>query len=234
MPYRRLPNTDSARLKALHIACDKGEDISPITLAFHQSVYYKIQSFLPKYEMALNNYAQKKQLLSAQNRQLHILYKKARMFLSHFIQVTFFAIQRSELSEKALKYFELDTIKSLPALQTYEDLASWGKIILNGEEKRTAEGYSPLTNPTAAVVKVRYEQFMDAYHAYQIHRKTRNNAHKEIIRTRKEADFLIVTLWDQIENFFKDLPDQMKRQKAAEYGVIYVYRTNEPRHIDSL
>ncbi|HHJ09802.1 MAG TPA: hypothetical protein ENK25_02795 [Bacteroidetes bacterium] len=156
------------------------------------------------------------------------------MFLSHFIQVTFFAVQRGELSEKTLKYFSLDNIKSLPALQSYEDLEKWGKLILEGEEKRTSEGFSPLTNPTAAVVKVRYEQFMDAYHTYKIHRKTRNAAHEEILNIRKEADRLIANLWDHVENSFRNLPGPMKRQKAAEYGVIYVFRTNETRHISSL
>ena len=234
MPYRRLPNTDAARLKALRTANMKGEEISPLYLAFPQSVYYKIHSFLPRYEAALNLYAVQKQQLSAQNRQLHVIYKKARMFLSHFIQITFFAVQRGELSEKSLKYFGLDSIKTLPSLQSYEDLAYWGNIILKGEEKRTSEGYSPLTNPTAAVVKVRYEQFMDAYHEYKIHRKTRDAAHEEILRFRKEADELISTLWDHVEKSFRDLPDHMRREKTAEYGIIYVYRSNESRHIDSL
>ncbi|MCD6201286.1 MAG: hypothetical protein J7K46_05695 [Bacteroidales bacterium] len=234
MPYRRLPNTDTARLKALRIANRKGEEIFPLQLAFPQSVYYQVRSFLPRYEAALKLYAEKKHILSAQNRKLHVIFKKARMFLSHFIQVAFFAVQRGELSEKALKYFSLDNIKSLPVLQSYEDLEKWGKLILEGEEKRTSEGFSPLTNPTAAVVKVRYEQFMDAYHAYKIHRKTRNAAHEEILTIRKKADQLIAKLWDHIESSFKDLPDPMKRQKAAEYGVRYVYRTNETRRIDSL
>ncbi len=233
MPYRRLPNTDAARLKALRIANRKGEETSPLDLAFPQPVYYQIRSFLPRYETALNIYSARKQQLSEQNRQLHMVYKKARMFLSHFIQVAFFAIQRGELSAKTLKYFNLEDVRSLPALQSYEDLEKWGRIILKGEEKRTAEGFSPLTNPTAAVVKVRYEQFMDAYHTYKIHRKTRNAARDDILRIRKEADRLIATLWDHIENSFKDLPDPMKRKKAAEYGISYVYRSNEPRHIDS-
>lgn len=39
MPYRRLPNTDAARLKALRNALTKGEEIPPFKLAFPQSLY---------------------------------------------------------------------------------------------------------------------------------------------------------------------------------------------------
>lgn len=234
MPYRRLPNTDAARLKALRIASEKGEKISPLDLAFTQSVYYRIRSLLPKYERTLEDYMQKKQQLSAQARRLHIIYRKARMFLIHFIQVTFYSVQRGELSKKELAYFGLSIARGLPSILTYEDLFKWGQIILEGEEKRTSEGKSLITNPTAAVVKVRYEQFTEAFHSYLIHRKTRDKAHQNIIETRKEIDRLIVQLWGNIEESFKDLSDQMKREKAAEYGVTYVYRTNEPRHIDSL
>ncbi len=234
MPYRRLPNTDVARLKALRIASEKGEEISPVDLAFSQSVYYRIQSFLPKYERTLEDYTQKKQKLSVQSRQLQVIYRKARMFLFHFIQVTFFSVQRGEHSRKTLAYFGLSTARGLPSIQTYEDMVKWGQIILGGEERRTAEGKSPITNPTAAVVKVRYEQFTEALYSYLIDKKTRDTAHQYIIRTRKEADQIIARLWDNIEGSFADLPDRMKRRKAAEYGVTYVYRTNEPRHIDSL
>ena len=36
MPYRRLPNTDAARLKALKIALEKGEEVPPHKWPTHQ------------------------------------------------------------------------------------------------------------------------------------------------------------------------------------------------------
>jgi len=234
MPYRRLPNTDAARLKALHNALTKGEEIPPFKLAFPQSLYYRIQSFLPRFENMLNDYKQKKQQLSKQTKKLQEYYRKAKMFLTHFIQVTSFSIQRGELPSATLKYLGLESINTFPAIQTYDDLLKWGKIILEGEERRTAEGYYPITNPTAAVVKVRYEQFLDAYYSQRIHIKSRNSAHEKIIYYRQQADKLISQLWDNIEASFKDMPDNMKRKEAAEYGVVYVYRSNETKHVNFL
>jgi hypothetical protein len=234
MPYRRLPNTDAARLKALHTALLKGEELSPVNLAYSQKIYYKVRSFIPNFEGALHLYAEKKDALSQQSRVTHEAFRKARLFLTHFLQVTFFAIQRGELPERTLKYFGMDSTKSLPPLQNYEEVVEYGKQILEGEKKRISEGKQPVSNPTAAVVNVRYEVFLDAFHAYQIHKKNKDLAQEKIMTLRKEADRIIAELWDHIERSFEDLPDNMRRQKAAEYGITYVYRKNELRRLESL
>ena len=49
MPYRRLPNTDAARIRALKAALKKGDsldDINQIAYSFH--LKQKIDIFLPK------------------------------------------------------------------------------------------------------------------------------------------------------------------------------------------
>ena len=53
MPYRRLPNTDVARLRALRTAYTIGKELPPFKLAFSQSTLQKIQSFLPSFEKIL-------------------------------------------------------------------------------------------------------------------------------------------------------------------------------------
>ncbi|NJK95275.1 MAG: hypothetical protein HC905_10490 [Bacteroidales bacterium] len=53
MPYRRLPNTDVARLRALKIAYLKGKELPPFKLAFTQNSFTKVQSFMPSFEHAL-------------------------------------------------------------------------------------------------------------------------------------------------------------------------------------
>ncbi len=233
MPYRRLPNTDTARMKALHTALQKGEEISPVDLAYPQKTYYKLRSFIPKYEAVLQEYMQKKEAFSIQSKQTNELFRKARLFLSHFIQVTLFAIQRGELPENTWAYFGLDTHKTLPSLQRFEELIEFGKQILEGEKKRIQQGKRPISNPTAAVVKVRYEVFLDAYYSYQTHKKSKLVAQGKILSYRKEADRLIAGLWDDIEHSFSDLPDNMRREKASAYGITYVYRKNELHRLGS-
>ena len=52
MPYRRLPNTDAARVRALKRALELGKKYSPEMLAFKQSTLNKILAFLPIFEQA--------------------------------------------------------------------------------------------------------------------------------------------------------------------------------------
>jgi hypothetical protein len=47
MPYRRLPNTDTARIKAMKTALEKGKELPPNKLAFSSKTIVRLQKFLP-------------------------------------------------------------------------------------------------------------------------------------------------------------------------------------------
>ncbi len=49
----------------------------------------------------------------------------------------------------------------------------------------------------------------------------------ELTELRKQADSLILAVWNDVEEKYNDLPEDMKRKKAMEYGLIYVFRKNE-------
>jgi len=42
MPYRRLPNTDAARLRVLKVALKKGKNTAPPILAFDYSFIHQL------------------------------------------------------------------------------------------------------------------------------------------------------------------------------------------------
>ena len=44
---------------------------------------------------------------------------------------------------------------------------------------------------------------------------------------RKEADEIILDIWNEVEEHFSELSDDLKREKAGEYGLTYVYRPME-------
>ena len=96
MPYRRLPNTDNARHKALIKAYEKGKDTPPFKLAFSQSTYQKIVSFLPGFEKKIIHQRSALSKQIERNKDYHSLQKKAKLYISHFIQVVNMAIQRGE------------------------------------------------------------------------------------------------------------------------------------------
>jgi len=228
MPYRRLPNTDNSRLKALMKAYQKGKDTPPFKLAFSQSTYQRVVSFLPGFEKKI---LQQKAGLNRQierSKDYHTLQKKAKLYISHFIQVVNMAIQRGEISNSILDFYNLNGyIKRLPPLNSEEEIIKWGEKLIDGETQRIRRGMSPITNPTIAVVKVRYEKFLEAYHNQKNLQQANNRSLKELADSRPIADEIILQIWNQVEESFKDLPDDLRREKAMEYGLTYVFRKNE-------
>jgi hypothetical protein len=232
MPYRRLPNTDVARLRALKIAYIKGKEIPPFKLAYSSATYTKVQSFLPQFEHALVVHKSAYTNQVAKSKDYITLMKKAKLYISHFIQVVNMAIQRGDLpvAVKAIYGLE-DYDNKVPQLNTESDLLKWGEAIINGEAERTRKGLPPVTNPTIALVKVRYENFKEAYNFQKTLQKNNNRTLQDLAKMRNDADLLIAKLWDEIEASYSQLPDEVKREQAKEYGLIYVFRKNEIRQI---
>ena len=54
--------------------------------------------------------------------------------------------------------------KTRPPL-TETEVIDWGKRLIDGEVKRKMNGNSPITNPTIAVVRVHYDNFIEANNA---------------------------------------------------------------------
>ena len=58
MPYRRLPNTDQARVRALKAAVRKGDVYNVRDLAITLKTLFDARNFLQKFEAAQNYYMQ--------------------------------------------------------------------------------------------------------------------------------------------------------------------------------
>ena len=97
MPYRRLPNTDAARIRALKAALKKGQYLEIDTIAYPFALKQKIEFFLPKFEVAITNSKLAKEKQFDNSQKFSEYTKKARLYISHFIQVLNFCIARGEL-----------------------------------------------------------------------------------------------------------------------------------------
>ncbi|HOK51981.1 MAG TPA: hypothetical protein PLF75_08815 [Bacteroidales bacterium] len=108
MPYRRLPNTDAARLKAMRTAYQKGKELPPFKLAFSQATFQKLQSFLPILEknIAESRFTYENQIKKSKEYQQYL--RKARIYISHFLQVMNMAIERGELPASTRTFFGLN------------------------------------------------------------------------------------------------------------------------------
>jgi len=228
MPYRRLPNTDSARIRALKAAYDKGKSIPPFQLAYSQSTFAKVELFINSFEKAMAHYKAAYNHQVERGKDYLQLMKKAKLYLSHFIQVLNMAINRGELQPTVREIYGMDLDEGrLPSLNTEKDLIEWGKKIIDGEMARMRKNQAPITNPTIAVVKVRYEQFIESYNHQKILQQNTQRTLKELNTLRTKADEIILSIWNEVEANYAELPDDERRDKATEYGLTYVYRKNE-------
>lgn len=231
MPYRRLPNTDQARIRALKLAVGKGDVYNVNELAISLNTLSEARNFLSKFEIAHNYYAQcyDNQVKESPKHQSNV--KTARLYISHFIQVLNLSVLRSEVKpiHKKLYCLPIDNY-NVPDLTSEAAMVEWGKRIIEGERKRTSQGGVPIYNPTIAKVKVHYDIFVDSYERQKALQVLTNRSLEGLATMRTRADELILDIWNQVEEKFRNIsPNELRLDKCRDYGVIYYYRTGEKR-----
>lgn len=100
MPYRRLPNTDQARVRALKAAVEKGDLYSVRDLAISLKTLFEARNFLQRFEAAQIYYTQCYDNQAKASRKHQANVKTARLYISHFIQVLNLAVLRMKLKHR--------------------------------------------------------------------------------------------------------------------------------------
>jgi hypothetical protein len=228
MPYRRLPNTDSARIRAMRNALERGKEIPPFKMAYSQENLVKLQAFIPQFEHTIGLQRQTLTSQSDKSKDFQEISRKARLYVTHFLRVMNMAITRGELPNETRTYYGLASDDhTVPTVVSDNELITWGKRIIDGEDFRKRKGLTPIANPSIAVVKVWYEQFMDSYRFHKTLNKRSTEYATKTAELRKQADDLILSIWNEVENSFAKLSDEERRSEAELYGLVYVFRKNE-------
>ena len=71
--------------------------------------------------------------------------------------------------------------------------------------------------------------FKEDYTSHLLHKKTHSRVFEDTETMRKQVDEIILSIWDQVETFYKDELPYAKLQKCQAYGMIYYYRTGETK-----
>lgn len=228
MPYRRLPNTDVARLRAIEAGLDIGKSTSFKKLAFTQQTLENLQTFYPNFLGAIRQLNISRQNQFDRSKEYGEIFRLSKLYLSHFLQVVNFAILRGEMKPEIIEFYGLKAnSKATPPLNLEANVITWGERIIDGEQKRIISGGSPIYSPSIALVKVHFEKFKDAYRHQKLLQNITNRASQRVAELRDQADQLIQKMWNEVENSMSDLSDDEKREKASEYGIVYVYRASE-------
>lgn len=229
MPYRRLPNTDQARIRALKTAVGIGDVAHIRDLPISLNTLSEARNYVRKFEVAQNYYLQCLDCQSTASQKHQFNVKTARLYVSHFIQVLNMAVIRAEIKEMYKKLYGLTVNDfSVPDLTCEVSIAEWGQKVIEGERKRTSQGGIPIYNPTIAKVKVHYDIFMDSYDRQKGLQTLTARSLETLAAMRAQADALILDVWNQVEARFQEVvPNEARLDKCREYGLIYYYRKGE-------
>ncbi|GAE23353.1 hypothetical protein M1B74_00500 [Bacteroides pyogenes] len=228
MPYRRLPNTDQARVRALKAAVSKGDVYSVNDLAISLKTLFEARNFLSKFEAAQIYYVQCYAAQSKASRKHQANVRTARLYISHFIQVFNLAVLRDEIKDSQKELYGLPDVNAVPDLLSEYALIEWGARIIEGEQRRISQGGIPIYNPTIARVKVHYDIFLDSYERQKNYQAATARSLEDLASMRGRADELILDIWNQVESKFgKVQPNESRLEKCRDYGLVYYYRSGE-------
>ncbi|MDR2474955.1 MAG: hypothetical protein LBD45_03775 [Bacteroidales bacterium] len=228
MPYRRLPNTDEARIRALKAAVRQGSLENPYNLTITFKSLGEARSFLDTFEKAQLVYKQNLQRQAKENLKYQVLFKRAQLYVSHFIQVLNLCVIREEIKKENKTYYGLipDNF-AVPELTTGATVEEWGRKIIDGEQERIRRGGSPIYSPTIAKVKVHYDVFMEAHILQKGLKDITAKSLKQLAKLRVEGDKIILDIWEQIEDKYANMPQEIRLDKCKKFGIIYYLRKKE-------
>ncbi len=229
MPYRRLPNTDQARIRALKAVIAKADTQGVYDMAVSLKALTDARNFLVRFEAAHLYYVECFQNQSVAGRKHQANVKMARLYLSHFLQVLNLAILRSEIRLAHKLYYGLSAdSSSLPDLTSEASILEWGKKVIDGENKRITQGGIPIYNPTVAKVKVHYDIFAESYERQKNLQVLTSRSLEQVSSMRPGVDGLILDIWNQVEARYVDVaPNEKRLNLCRDYGLVYYYRTSE-------
>ncbi len=229
MPYRRLPTTDKARLRALEAASKKVNSSTGGKLAVSYKTIDELKTVKSKFENLLKQYEQNIKVQSEKNQDYKTAMENARMYVSHFIQVLFLTSERGEING-GIKFYGLEKFEGkVPPLNTEEDVLFWGDKVIEGEQKRIRNGGSAIYNPSIALVKIKVEEFKDAALYQQNLKRNTTRTYDKMQELRKSTNDFISQMWNEIEENIKTDVPKHKRQLAQEYGIVYIFRRKEKK-----
>ncbi len=228
MPYRRLPNTDTARIKALKTAIVKAERTDYNELPFSSKVLSEANKSLTEFEALCFRYRRMQDIQVKANKSFQTKIKNARMYISHFVQILYMSVLRSEIKENQLQYYGLEKANMIvPDLASNDSILEWGEKIIDGENERISKGGVPIYNPSIAKVNVMFSLFKEGYQNQKLHQKGTLRVMNEVAAYREKIDKVIFDIWEEVEKSSMNIPSERRLDRNREYGVVYYFRKGE-------
>ena len=225
MPYRRLPNTDAARLAALETIADikQSEFKDPVLSA---ELLNKAEAQFIVFRHQQDLYRQAVDRWQDNNLKYRDIIVNLTRNITDFVKAYYTALETGEIGEESRRYYNI-TDYEIPDLSCEVQILDWAKRLVEGERRRIFEGGIPITNPTISNLSIYYDRLEDLNFSQNTSKNTIDYTREKLIKERQKTDDLIRDLWNTIEAAFEHLSFDERIEECRKYGVVYYDRPSE-------
>jgi len=222
MPARILPRTNAQRLSAMRIITDRLPSVPVDRQPLPALLVDRLADFKPMYEGLLNAVKVAASEQSAITSEVKPLRHMARIWVRQGYQNIVDAVTRGALPRTAVSGYGLPLdARGLPPLAAEQQILQAAVKLQAAEANRVAAGGVPMAFPSIEEIMQRVDAFRDANLEQAARKSALADAQKNVKQANKEADRLILRLWNTIETAFNNGNRPSMRRRAREWGVIY-------------
>jgi len=223
MPYRRLPQSNKARLSAIRVVKDRKDATPPALVPLMGGTQTQLDTFHPIYNGLMLAVGSARALQTEQSAVTTPLRNAARLWVGHGYQALINAVIRKQFSASVLGHYLLpSTAKGAPDMGTEQAIIDAFNAYEAGEAARVAAGGMAISFPAGTDISTHVSDFRAANLIQAERKDAYDNAQEALAAQNPEADRLILKLWNEIEAAFDKGDKPSMRRKAREWGVIYV------------
>ncbi len=226
MATRRLPYSNVSRQRSLEAAVAKQATLAPDQQLLSPTASGRLAGIAPPFTkaMAVSAAAAAKQIEATAT--ANMARATLKTYVSHFHQVFGLGVVRGLHTPNQKSYFGLPASgESLPALGTESEILQAAQHIVDGDERRMADGGVAMSNPSTAEVGDALADFKLAIGNQTKLKDAFDRSQEAVQALVAEADSVIKRVWDEVEMNYNDEAPASKRRKAREWGVNYISDT---------
>ncbi|GEM_PF-4025056 len=218
----QLPNTDHLRNQALKsILSAARQSVQPDDYISLQNLD-KAAGYLQLTDKILAHHALNIKLRTEHEQEYNKLFEKARIYVLHYLQSINMAVEREELPTTVRSYYGLnEQTGKLPEISRPEILLEESRRLFENDNRRISEGGKYFTNPAIGIVKVWVEKFSEAHQKQMNMNFVKTGEIENLGLIRKEIDAFIDTVWSDVAENARDLPEADRNIVLGVFGVQY-------------
>ncbi|MCF8464575.1 MAG: carboxypeptidase-like regulatory domain-containing protein [Flavobacteriales bacterium] len=223
MPYRRLPQTNASRDRALSTCKEKMDATAVANRPFSPALAVELTDgqvdFLKRIDLV--NAAKSNQTI--QSAVVAPLHKVARFWVNHGYQALINACIRGQFPNGTKSKFGL-TLDAMggPNMDSDSKLSQAATTYIHAETTRRLDGDTPISFPDLADIELHFEAFRVANQDLSTLKLLYDDAQEALAAADSGADLLILRLWNAIEATYDTGNKPSMRRKCREWGLVYV------------